>query len=37
MNAQVIEAEGLYLMPGLVDMHVHVKEENELLLFVANG
>jgi imidazolonepropionase-like amidohydrolase len=37
MNAQVIEAAGLYLMPGLVDMHVHLKEENELLLFVANG
>lgn len=35
--ALVIEAEGKYLMPGLVDMHVHVKEENELLLFVANG
>jgi imidazolonepropionase-like amidohydrolase len=37
VDAQVIEAAGLYLMPGLVDMHVHVKEENELLLFVANG
>ena len=36
-DALVIEGEGLYLMPGLVDMHVHVKEENELLLFVANG
>jgi imidazolonepropionase-like amidohydrolase len=37
LNTRVIEADGLYLMPGLVDMHVHVKEENELLLFVANG
>ena len=36
-DALVIEGEGKYLMPGLVDMHVHVKEENELLLFVANG
>jgi imidazolonepropionase-like amidohydrolase len=33
----VIDAAGQYLMPGLVDMHVHVKETNELLLFVANG
>jgi imidazolonepropionase-like amidohydrolase len=36
-DARLIEAAGLYLMPGLVDMHVHIKEENELLLFVANG
>lgn len=36
-DAQIVAAEGLFLLPGLVDMHVHVKEENELLLFVANG
>jgi imidazolonepropionase-like amidohydrolase len=36
-DALVIEGQGNYLMPGLVDMHVHVKEENELLLFVASG
>ena len=36
-DAQVIEATGQYLMPGLVDMHVHIKEENELLLFVTHG
>jgi imidazolonepropionase-like amidohydrolase len=36
-GALVIEGEGRYLMPGLIDMHVHIKEENELLLFVANG
>ena len=24
-------------MPGLVDSHVHIKEENELLLFLAHG
>ncbi len=36
-NAQVIEGQGQYLMPGLVDMHVHVESENDLLLFVANG
>ena len=36
-GALVVEGEGRYLMPGLADMHVHVKDENELLLFVANG
>ena len=36
-DAQRIQGRGRYLMPGLVDMHVHVKEENELLLFAANG
>jgi imidazolonepropionase-like amidohydrolase len=36
-DALLIEAQGKYLMPGLVDMHVHMKELNELLLFVANG
>ena len=36
-GAQVIAGEGRFLMPGLTDMHVHVKEENELLLFAANG
>jgi len=36
-EAQIIAGEGRFLMPGLTDMHVHVKEENELLLFVANG
>jgi imidazolonepropionase-like amidohydrolase len=36
-DALRIEAQGKYLMPGLVDMHVHVKDPNELLLFLANG
>jgi imidazolonepropionase-like amidohydrolase len=36
-GALVIEGKDRYLMPGLVDMHVHVKEENDPLLFVANG
>lgn len=36
-DALLIEAQGKYLMPGLVDMHVHIKDQNELLLFVANG
>lgn len=33
----VVDGDGKYLLPGLVDMHVHVISENELLLFAANG
>lgn len=36
-EALVVDGQGGYLMPGLVDMHVHIKEENELLLYVAHG
>lgn len=36
-EAQVISGEGAYLVPGLADMHVHVWDENDLYLFVANG
>ena len=36
-GARVVRAEGKYLMPGLADMHVHVEDVDELLLFVANG
>lgn len=36
-DATVIDGRGKYLMPGLVDMHVHVEYPNDLLLFVANG
>ncbi|MFQ5596306.1 MAG: amidohydrolase family protein [Anaerolineae bacterium] len=36
-GAQVVDGTGKYLMPGLVDMHVHVEYENDLLLLVANG
>ena len=36
-NAQIIEARGKYLIPGLVDMHVHASDERFLNLFVANG
>jgi imidazolonepropionase-like amidohydrolase len=33
----VIDGKGRYLMPGLADMHVHLWDERELPLFVANG
>jgi len=36
-EALVIDGYGKYLIPGLVDMHVHIQDENELLLLVANG
>ena len=32
-----IDGNGLYLIPGLNDMHVHINDENSLLLFIANG
>jgi imidazolonepropionase-like amidohydrolase len=36
-GALVVDGRGKYLMPGLVDMHVHIEYENDLLLFAANG
>ncbi len=36
-EALIVDGAGRYLMPGLVDMHVHLRETNELLLYVANG
>lgn len=32
-----VDGRERYLMPGLADMHVHVWDENDLYLFVANG
>ncbi len=37
-NARVINGYGKYLIPGLVDSHMHLlKSPNDLLLYVANG
>jgi cytosine/adenosine deaminase-related metal-dependent hydrolase len=36
-GALVIDGRGKYLLPGLVDMHVHIEYENDMLLMVANG
>ncbi len=37
-NAQVIEGNGAYLMPGLVDNHSHIEgDQNNLALYLANG
>jgi len=37
MDAMIIDGNEKYLLPGLIDMHVHVLNENELLLFAAHG
>src|SRR5215813_12439198 len=36
-DAQVVEAAGKYLIPGLWDMHTHIATQDFLGLFIANG
>ena len=36
-DAIKIDGKGKYLMPGLVDMHAHIENEDALILFLANG
>ncbi|MEM9545074.1 MAG: acyl-CoA thioester hydrolase/BAAT C-terminal domain-containing protein [Bacteroidota bacterium] len=36
-NATVIDANNGYLIPGLIDMHVHVEHSSELTLYPAYG
>lgn len=36
-GATVIDGGGRTLMPGLIDMHVHVWDETELLAYLAHG
>ena len=36
-NAIVIDGRGQYLIPGVIDSHVHIKEQDPLFLFVAAG
>jgi hypothetical protein len=36
-DAQVVNATGKFLIPGLWDMHVHWYEKDYLPLFIANG
>jgi hypothetical protein len=36
-GATVIDGRGKFLIPGLIDSHVHIKDEDPLFLFVVNG
>ena len=36
-GARRIDGAGLYLMPGLVDAHVHLRDPSELLSYLAHG
>jgi len=36
-NEEVIDGKGMFLSPGLIDMHVHVWDRFELGLYLANG
>ncbi len=36
-NAQVVDARGKFLIPGLWDMHVHLQATTPFPLFIANG
>ena len=36
-GATFIEGRGRYLIPGLIDSHVHIKEQDPLFLFIAEG
>ncbi len=36
-NVACLDGTGAFLMPGLVDMHVHLWHEEEFPLFIANG
>ncbi len=36
-GSTIIDGKNKYLMPGLADMHVHVIDKDQLILFIANG
>ncbi|MDF2159099.1 amidohydrolase family protein [Algoriphagus sp. CAU 1675] len=36
-NLEIIDAQGAFLSPGLMDLHVHVWDRYELGLYLANG
>lgn len=37
MGVTTIDGTGQFLVPGLADMHVHIMDKKDLLLYVANG
>jgi imidazolonepropionase-like amidohydrolase len=36
-DSLIVDGTNKYLIPGLIDMHVHIWSENDILLFLANG
>lgn len=36
-GVEIVDAQNKYLMPGLIDMHVHVWDRYELGLYLSNG
>lgn len=36
-HAEVVAGRGCYLLPGLIDAHVHINDEVELLSYLAHG
>jgi hypothetical protein len=36
-GARVVEAAGKFVLPGLIDTHVHLKKQSQLLLMLAYG
>lgn len=36
-GTHIIDGQGRYVMPGLADMHVHMFDPGERLLYIANG
>lgn len=37
LHTELVDARGMFLIPGLADMHIHLNDENNLLLMIANG
>ncbi len=36
-DCETIDGEGKFLIPGLIDMHTHIMDKNDLKLFISNG
>lgn len=36
-GCNIVDGTNNYLMPGLADMHAHLIEEDQMILFIANG
>ncbi|HEX9972080.1 MAG TPA: amidohydrolase family protein [bacterium] len=36
-NTKIIDAKGQYLIPGLIDMHVHISDDKDVFDLLSNG